>query len=663
MGAAPVRYRRAMPEEAALANGRTFLVLDAATGTVDAAPDAPAGLFHEDTRHLSRWRLTVGGQPLRQLSADLRPRSSRHVLVPPTPRDVGPPVSVMVARHVGPGVLTEEVTLVGHGAADAPVDLELEVAADFADQFELRWEAARRGETGRSAADGDLLLTYHRGDFRRTTRVVASTRAEVTATGLRWHVDLSAQGRWTTTLRVTAEDGDGDTANPPAPSAVAGLVAADDADEAAFLSAAPALRTDWADLAACYDRALRDLALLRIPVREAPGAVVPAAGLPWFLTLFGRDSLITSYFALPYLPALAAGTLRALAAVQGSVDDPAREEQPGKIVHEMRTGELTACGDLPFGRYYGTVDATPLFLVLLDEYHRWTGDDALVAELEGPARAALGWLDRFGDGYLTYQARNPEGLANQCWKDSPTSMRFADGRTAAGPIAVCEAQGYAYDARLRAARLARQVWADEPLAEACEAAAGRLRDRFARDFWLPDRDYVALALDGAGAPVDAVTSNPGHLLWSGILLPDQAEAVCRRLAEPSMSSGWGLRTMAAGDTAYNPLDYHNGTVWPHDTALVVAGLTRHGAREQAAALARDLVEAAAHFGHRLPEVFAGYPREETGVPVEFPTACSPQAWSAAAPLQLVTSLLGLTPEGVDPALPEWVGRLELEPPG
>jgi glycogen debranching enzyme len=376
---------------------------------------------------------------------------------------------------------------------------------------------------------------------------------------------------------------------------------------------------------------------------------------------------LTCYFALPFLPDMAAATLRALAATQGQKVDDFRDEDPGKIMHEQRFGELAHFGDSPHACYYGSVDSTPLFLILLEEYVRWTGDAALARELEPHARAALRWMDEYGDrdgdGYLDYHRRNTSnGLDNQCWKDSATSIRFADGASAVPPIAVCEAQGYAYDARRRCARLARDVWGDAALAAELDAAADDLRERFNRDFWLPERGYFALARDGKGRLADSLTSNIGHLLWSGIADEDRAARVARHLTGPRLSSGWGVRTMAVGDGAYNPIEYHNGTVWPHDTAIVAAGLARYGYRAAATRLIEQLVDATARFGHRPPEVFAGYPRDAVGGPTEYPVACSPQAWSSATFLLAVRLLLDLEPGEAPistPYLPDGVEGIRL----
>jgi glycogen debranching enzyme len=300
---------------------------------------------------------------------------------------------------------------------------------------------------------------------------------------------------------------------------------------------------------------------------------------------------------------------------------------------------------MPHTPYYGSHDATPLFLILLDEYERWTADTDLVRELESAARTALAWIegpgDLDGDGYLEYQTRSPEGLRSHCWKDSWNSILFADGRLAEPPIATCEIQGYAYDARRRTARLAREVWGDDQLGTRLDRDAAALRTRFHRDFWLPERGHYALALDRDKTPVDALSSNTGHLLWSGILDDEQATRVVDRLMRADMYSGWGIRTMSTADSGYSPIEYHNGTVWPHDTALIAEGMRRYGYRDHAATLIAALLDAAGYFDHLLPEVFAGYPRDLTSTPVEYPTACRPHAWAAGAPLLGLRTLLGL----------------------
>jgi len=386
------------------------------------------------------------------------------------------------------------------------------------------------------------------------------------------------------------------------------------------------------------------------------------------MAAFGRDSLITSFQALTFRPDLAAATLRALALFQGRTSDPFRDEEPGKILHEVRLGEMTAFEERPHSPYYGASDSTTLFLILLEAYDQWTGDHTLARELEHEARAALAWIDAYGDrdgdGYIEYERRNAKtGLDNQCWKDSWDSIAFADGTLAPTPRATCELQGYAYDAKCRAARLAREVWNDPALAGALERSAEALKQRFNRDFWIPERGFFALALDGQKRKVDSLTSNIGHLLWSGIADEDKAASCVRHLMGDDLFSGWGVRTMASTEGSYNPIGYHVGTVWPHDNSIIAWGLRRYGYRAESARICRAMLEAAELFRGRLPEAFGGYAREETRYPVEYPTACSPQAWATGAPLLFIRALLGLESDGrhliVDPAIPEPMGRIEL----
>src|SRR5437764_12324171 len=399
-----------------------------------------------------------------------------------------------------------------------------------------------------------------------------------------------------------------------------------------------------------------------------PGQALPAAGLPWFMTLFGRDSMITSYQALPYGSNLALASLTALAQRQGTRIDEFRDEEPGKIMHEVRFGEMTAFEERPHSPYYGAADVTPFFLILLDEYERWTGNAELVRGLELEARAALTWIDTYGDrngdGYVEYSRRNTEtGLENQCWKDSWNSILFADGTLSRLPRATCEIQGYVYDAKMRCARLARSFWQNPELANRLEQEAAELKRRFNQDFWLADREFFALAIDGDGRKVDSLTSNIGHLLWSGIVEEDKAEPIVHDLMRPKLSSGWGVRTMAEAAAGSHPIGFHLGTVWPHDNAFIAMGLRRYGYRDEAARVAMGMLEAATYFKGRLPEAFAGYARQLTEFPVEYPTACSPQAWASGAPLLLLRAMLGLEPIGdhllVAPAIPSMLGRLEL----
>jgi glycogen debranching enzyme len=648
-------------------DGSTFVVSDR-RGDIDAGPDQPHGLFFRDTRFLSRWVLTLEGRPLEVLSTDdVDYFSAQFFLYPPTGTIYrNPELSVIRQRTVGDGI-HEDVLVLNHSPEPVSVALHVAADSDFADLFEVKDALKKKGELYRESRDGALVLGYRRQDFVRETSISSSEAATVVDAGLSFHIEIPPHGEWQTCLDVIprtetaprTKHGHG-SIHKPLPNMKLGL------DE--WIEQAPKLESSWDKLGHIYWRSLVDLAALRFYPDILPGASVPAAGLPWFMALFGRDSVITSYQSLPFVPDLAETTLRVLAARQGQQVDDFRDEEPGKILHELRVGELTQFGERPHSPYYGAADSTPLWLVLLDETERWTGDANLVSDLEANARAALIWIDEYGDldgdGYVEYQRRNAEtGLENMCWKDSWNSIIFADGTNSKLPRATCEIQGYVYDAKRRCARLARDFWGDPELADRLDRQADELKARFNHDFWISEREYFALALDGDKRQVDSLTSNIGHLLWSGIVDEDKAAAVVRHLMSGPMFTGWGVRTMAEGMEGYNPIEYHNGTVWPHDNSLVAAGLRRYGYSEEAARIAYALLEAATYFDWRLPEAFAGYQRSLTEFPVEYPTASSPQAWATGTPLLLLRSVLGLDPHGdrlrSDPILPPEITELSL----
>ena len=643
--------------------GNTFVVSDD-RGDIEARADDPTGLFAFDTRFLSRWVLTVNGERLTALSTDdLQYFKARFFLVPGTGTVyVNATMTVIRQREVADG-FHEELRVLNHSAEPADVTIRIDAASDFADLFEVKDALKKRGSYAHRVAGGNLVLRYQRDSYVRETWICSSEPADVDGSGLEFAVTIPPHGEWTTELDVLATEA--------GQHALAGrrLAHADMARGLEkWLDRAPRLRCEWQPLEQIYRRCLTDLAALRFSTLTMPGRSLPAAGLPWFMTIFGRDSIFTSLQALPFVPELAATTLRALAERQGTRVDDFRDEDPGRILHEMRYGELTAFEERPHSPYYGTADATPLFVVLLDEYERWTGDTKLVKDLEPAARAALAWIDQYadlqGNGYVSYQRRNAvTGLENQCWKDSWDSISYARGDLPGFPRATCELQGYAYDAKVRAARLARLVWHDESLADQLRKEAAALKRRFNKDFWVADGEYFAVALDADGRQVDSLTSNIGHLLWSGIVDVSKARAVARHLMGQRLYSGWGVRTLADGEARYNPIGYHTGAVWPFDNSIIAWGLRRYGFKEEAAAVAAGVLEAAEVFAGRLPEAFGGYPRSLTRYPVQYPTACSPQAWSTGAPLLLLRTALGLEPHDdrllIDPALPKLIGHLEL----
>jgi glycogen debranching enzyme len=651
-------------------DGNTFVVSDNA-GDIEATPTDTNGLFSYDTRFLSRWILTIDGERLNPLSVDdLQYFESRFFLVPGTGTIyVNATLSVIRQRAVGNG-FHEELTLINHDSAPADLTVRIEADSDFADLFEIKDAVGKKGKYYHRVEDGQLLLGYSREQFARETKISASAPSQVDEHGLTFVLRLEPHASWTTDLDVvTARIGWGERLQQPKYGRDRGTAKPNmQRSLEKWLDDAPNLTCDWDSLRSTYRRSLTDLAALRFSPPVAGGASLPAAGLPWFMAMFGRDSILTSLQALPFAPELAATTLRALGDWQGSRVDDFREEDPGRILHEMRYGETAAFEEQPHSPYYGNADATPLYVVLLDEYERWTGDTRLVRELESNTRAALDWIsaygDRQGNGYVSYERRNTRnGLENQCWKDSWDSISYSDGRLPEFPRATCELQGYAYDAKVRGARLARQVWKDADYAAALEKQAADLKRRFNRDFWVEDRQYFALALDSDGSRVDALSSNIGHLLWSGIVDKTKAKAVVRHLLGPRLFTGWGVRTLAEGEQRFNPIGYHVGAVWPFDNSFIAWGLRRYGFKREAARIAAGILDAAEFFQGRLPEAFGGYERSFTRYPVEYPTACSPQAWSTGTPLLLLRTMLGLEPMGehllVDPALPPQIGHVEL----
>jgi glycogen debranching enzyme len=649
-------------------DGNTFVVSDS-RGDIEGSLTDTTGLFSFDTRFLSEWVLTVNGQRLTPLSTDdLQYFETRFFLVPGTGTVyVDSKLSVIRRRAVGNG-FREELQILNHD--EKPVDLTVRIDADsdFADLFEVKDALKKKGTYSARVTDGRLVLGYQRETFTRATDISATAPARVDKKGLTFKTRIEPQGEWSTNLDVvTAAMGSEERRERPTFARPRGRQNME-TNLKRWLDRAPTLECDWDSLRKTFRRSLVDLAALRFSPPIMGYRSLPAAGLPWFMTMFGRDSILTSLQALPFTPELAATTLRALGDWQGTRVDDFRDEDPGRILHEMRYGELTAFEERPHSPYYGSADATPLFVVLLDEYERWTGDRRLVRELEYEARAALNWIDEYadlmGNGYISYQRRNVKtGLENQCWKDSWDSISYRDGRLAGFPRATCELQGYAYDAKMRAARLAREVWKDPEFASRLEKQAADLKRRFNRDFWIADREYFALALDSDGKQVDALSSNIGHLLWSGIVEKPKAKAIARHLLGPRLFSGWGVRTLGTGEGRYNPIGYHVGTVWPFDNSFIAWGLRRYGFKEEAARIAAGILEAADFFDGRLPEAFGGYERTLTRYPVQYPTACSPQAWSTGAPLLLLRTMLGLEPVGdllvVDPALPVGIGHVAL----
>jgi glycogen debranching enzyme len=638
---------------------------------------AGGGLFADDTRFLSRFELTIDGERPLLLSSGRVEYFSAAFYLRNRPGSLDQDtLAIARERFVGPG-LTELVRVRNVSMSAVSFELSLRFAADFADVISVKAHDFALGDPLHAPPLPDPVLGVLRDERQlvlaeregpATTQVILGRPPDPGKGGVNYDVALAPGETWEVRLDVVPSL-TGELAEPPSVETRFGTERAHVRESlSAWHVRIPRLRASWGALERTIAQSIADLAALRLRAKGTLGRL-PAAGMPWFMTVFGRDTIITCLQTMLFGPELARSALEALAALQATDDDPSIDAEPGKIIHELRVGRAA---ETWFPVYYGTVDATPLYLILLSETWRWTGDDDLAREFRANALSALDWIDRYGDrdgdGFVEYQRRSPRGLVNQSWKDSGDSQRFAEGTLAEPPIAPAEVQGYVYDAKLRIAELARRAWDDDDLAERLEREAAELRARFDAAFWVDARGgYFALALDAEKRRVDSLCSNMGHLLWSGIVLDDRLDAVSRRLLEPELWSGWGIRTMSTADAGYSPISYHNGTVWPHDTSLAVWGLARSGLREEACAVARALVEAAAHFEWSLPEVFAGFDRDETPFPISYPTAARPQAWAAGAPVLLLRVLLGLHPDvatgrlvsDATAPLPDWAGSLEL----
>jgi glycogen debranching enzyme len=649
-----------------IVEGSSFAV-SATTG--DILPGQYQGVYFRDTRFLSTWILRINDQPLECLSATI-PKPYRSVYVGRAARQPGhgdSPLIVERIRQVGVG-LREEIALHNYSADPIDCTLDLQVATDFADLFEVKGGTVHRTWTQTTTDQDGLLIIDSEWNERRRGLSVSAPGATVAHDHLNFSVTIPGRGHWTTTIVATPTiDDELIVSGFPAHLSLYDSRAAK--RFRAWESKVPVPSIDDPGLRKTFERSQVDLGSLRIHYPEHPGREVVAAGAPWFMALFGRDSILTSYMALPVDPELALGTLQTLAEFQGSKSDPKTEEQPGRILHEVRLG-VDASLALGGGNvYYGSVDATPLFVVLLGELQRWSGTNAETAELIPAADRALAWIadygDRDGDGFVEYQRAESHGLVNQGWKDSWDGINFADGSFAEPPIALCEVQGYVYSAYLARGLIAKDG-GDDREAERWAQKAAELKSEFNKRFWLPDRGYFAIALDGDKRAVDACASNMGHCLWSGIVDDDKAAAVAERLLSPEMFSGWGIRTLATDMGAYNPASYHNGSIWPHDNALIVAGLMRYGFVEEAHRVAFGVLDAAEAFGGRLPELFCGFERDRYPEPVAYPTSCSPQAWASATPLSLLRSLARFDPcipDGdlwVAPTFPETLGEIFID---
>ena len=650
-----------------LVEGTSFAI-SAANGDID--PGGAQGLFYRDTRYLSGWQLRIDDQPVQFLAVvPSDPFAARFLgRFPPREGRADSTLFVVRRRLVGDG-MQEDLVLRNLGGEATACLVTIEVGTDFAHLFDVKQGRAHpRGETEVVVTEAALVIThtYRESSRRVTVALPPSARAERGLITLEAVVPPRAE--WRTCLEVSLEM----NGEPVEPRYRCGEPVDRSAPATSLRSweeTTPKVQTDNEDVNRTLERSILDLGVLRIFDPDEPGLAVLAAGAPWFMTLFGRDSLITSWMMLGVDPTIAVGTLGTLARYQGEHDDPRTEEEPGRILHEMRSGMTGVAGRGEESVYYGSIDATPLFVMLLGELGNWGVDPGVIDRLLPHADRALEWIDKYGDqdgdGFVEYQRATDHGLANQGWKDSFDGVNYANGRIAEPPVALCEVQGYVYAAYRARAGIARSRGDDETAARFTERAR-RLRQAFNERFWLADRGYLAIGLDAEKRPIDALTSNMGHCLWTGIVDESHAASVAAHLLSAEMFTGWGVRTLASSMGAYNPVSYHNGSVWPHDSALAAAGLMRYGFVAEAQAVARGLFDVATAFDGRLPELLCGFAREEFAVPVGYPTSCSPQAWAAATPFSLLRTLLRLDPAVTDgtvwlaPQLPASFGGVRIE---
>ena len=669
-----------------LKHGDTFAVLDR-LGNAGRYGAAEYGLFHQDTRFLSRLELRIGAaehpaQPLLLLSSAVKDDNAMlfvHLTNPALPTAAAGPLAqttlhLLRTQVLWRGGLYDRVRIHNYSGEPARFMLHVHVEADFADIFEVR--GMRRRRHGRRLAPqlepSAIGLRYAGLDGRRRlTRIAFDTPPQsLSAEAASFAIDLQAHAAVTLqwTVACALDDGGGADARPTAPVAWFDTAAQRRGDELQRArEAEPELHSSDSQFDEWLGRSLADLHMLSTATRYGP---YPYAGVPWFSTPFGRDGIVTALQCLWLAPEMARGVLRYLAATQADAHNDAQDAQPGKILHETRGGEMAATGEVPFGRYYGSIDATPLFVLLGGEYLRRSADLAQIRRLWPAFERALEWIDRYGDpdgdGFFEYARRSERGLSNQGWKDSHDAVFHADGALAPPPIALCEVQGYVFAARRAAAEMARALGLPARAA-ALEQQAEALRRRFEDSFWCEDLGTYALALDGRKQPCRVPSSNAGQLLFTGIVSAERAHRLGHTLMAETGYSGWGVRTIASSAARYNPMSYHNGSVWPHDNALVAAGLARYGLRAQAARILGGLFDASLHFDlHRLPELFCGFARQPGEGPTLYPQACSPQAWAAAAPLMCLQACLGLDVRGtedrvclVNPVMPAFLDQLSI----
>jgi glycogen debranching enzyme len=648
------------------------------------------GLFCSDTRFLSRLELQIEGRSPVLLSSTADKGFSLSVLCTnPKIDDRLNADTVGIRRElVLNGALFEEIEVANYSTTNITFELTISFDADFVDLFEVRgYDRQKRGKllrlvdptieeailTGdgvspiQTTATPEVLTLAYQGldNSVMESRIQFQHRIPDYFKGYTavWRMELASHETQKLGYRVNMLTNNKSSSTVSAPATLGQAKAAEVMEEQHWGQQITRIRSDKSLFNRVIERAEQDMYLLRQSFGKHKTV---SAGVPWFSSLFGRDSLITAYQSLMLNPQIAKETLFLLAAYQGKSEDDWREEEPGKILHELRLGEMARCQEIPHTPYYGTIDATPLWLMLYAEYYTWTHDQETLEQLWSHALAAMEWIDRNmkQTSYLSYYCKSKRGLANQGWKDSGDCIVDRKGELATGPIALCEVQAYVYAAKMRLAEIARMKKRLD-LADRWQEEARNLKVRFNRDFWMEDEDFCALALDGEGKHVDSITSNPGHCLLLGIFTPEKAYSVAERLRAPDMFNGWGIRTLSSLSPAYNPMGYHIGSVWPHDNALIAMGLRSLGLIDQALELYQGLIDMTSMQPyHRPPELLCGYERNGDNAPVQYPVACTPQAWATGSIFQLLQMMVNLVPDAqnnclriIDPALPESINRL------
>jgi glycogen debranching enzyme len=657
--------------------GSTFMVTDL-NGEI--AAESEQGVFAADTRFVSYYKIFANGSPWQRLTSSptgyygARLYFTNPPLVTEEGDILGGQLGLEISRAVGDGI-HEDVEVTNYGLAPARFNLEIALRSDFADLFEVKsHNFVRRGRI-ESEWDGrrrEYRVSYAHRDFQRrfVYRVLNSDSAPHIANGrVTFDLELAPGKTWHTCCYYILVQGErvrapvhGCSRGPKDPEL--------DRLQLEWKERAATLTSSNEDVYRVFHQSVEDMGALRLHDHDlAPNVWLPAAGVPWFVTIFGRDSLIVSLQNMLVEPAFALGTLAKLAQYQATEVDDWRDAEPGKILHEMRFGELAHFHKIPHTPYYGTADATILYLIVLHEAWKWLGDARLLRRYRETALRCLEWIDRYGDldgdGFQEYQTRSSQGYENMGWKDAGDAVVYPDGRQVRQPKALCELQGYVFDAWMRMAEVFDALGEMERGA-ALRQRAAELQARFEEDFWCEDLGCYAFGLDPEKRPIRTIASNAGHCLWSGIARPDRAARVVQRFLQPDMWSGWGIRTLSANNPAYNPLSYQRGSVWPHDNGIIAVGFKRYGFAAEAARVFRDISEAASYFvSYRLPELYAGIERRPDTFPVQYPGANVPQAWAAGSVFHLVRAVLGLHADApqrrlyVDPTLPPWLPDLTL----